>query len=107
MREEELYDLKYVLAEYIYPKLKAFKEKVDKKDTPTLPDFKNEDYFKDKKLSVDLMFEFWSEKLEEMLFPFQYYNSPDSFEHLERDIVKEKIKKGLEMFAKYFDDLWI
>ncbi|WP_267401525.1 MULTISPECIES: hypothetical protein [unclassified Chryseobacterium] len=107
MDKEKLYNLKYVLAEFIYPRLKAFKEKVDKKEMPTLPNFKNESHFKGKKMNVDSMFEFWSQKLEEMLFPFEYYNFPDKFENMERDIIKENIKKGLNTFAKYFDDLWI
>jgi len=107
MNKEELYELKYVLAEYIYPRLKAFKEKVDRKETPTLPNFKNESYFEGKKMNVDLMFKFWSQRLEEMLFPFEYYNFPEKFEDMERDIIKQNTKKGLETFAKYFDDLWI
>jgi exonuclease I len=107
MNKEELYELKYVLAEYIYPRLKAFKEKVDRKETPTLPNFKNESYFEGKKMNVDLMFKFWSERLEEMLFPFEYYNFPEKFEKMEKEIVKENTRKGLEIFAKYFDDLWI
>ncbi|WP_294243726.1 hypothetical protein [uncultured Chryseobacterium sp.] len=107
MNKEELYNLKYVLAEYIYPRLKAFKEKVDRKETPSLPNFKNESYFEEKKMSVDSMFKFWSQRLEEMLFPFEYYNFPEKFEDMESDYIKEKIKKGLETFAKYYNDLWI
>ena len=107
MEKEELYELKYVLAEYIYPRLKAFKEKVDRKEMPSLPSFKNEYCFKDKKIDFDVMSEFWSERLGEMIFPFEYYNYPDNFENMPIDEKKEKIQKGLEMFAKYFDDLWI
>ncbi|MBL3548000.1 hypothetical protein [Chryseobacterium sp. KMC2] len=107
MEKEELYELKYVLADYIYPRLKAFKDMVDNKKTPTLPNFKNEEYFKDKKVNFDLMSKFWSEKLEEMIFPFQYYSFTESFENMDEEAIKENIKKGLETFAKYFDDLWI
>lgn len=107
MNKEDLYDLKYTLSEYIYPRLKAFKDKVDRKETPTLPNFKNENYFEGKKMDIDLMFKFWSQKLEEMIFPFEYYNSPENFDNMEKEFVKENIKKGLETFAKYFDDLWI
>lgn len=109
MKEEELelYDLKYVFAEYIYPRLKAFKNKVDEKEIPTLPNFKNDEYFEGKKMNTDLMFSFWSQKLEEMLFPFEYYNFPEKFDDMDNMLGKEKVKRGLETFAKYFDDLWI
>lgn len=107
MEKEELYELKYVLADYIYPRLKAFKDIVDNKKAPTIPNFKNEEPFKDKKVNFDLMSKFWSEKLEEMIFPFQYYSFTESFENRDEEVIKENIKKGLETFAKYFDDLWI
>ncbi|WP_347218482.1 hypothetical protein [Chryseobacterium sp.] len=110
MEQEELdlYDLKYVLAEYIYPRLKAFKEKVDRKESPSLPNFKDESLFQGKEWDADLVSEFWSKKLEEMLFSFEYYyNSSQKFDDMERELLKENIKKGLETFAKYFDDLWI
>ncbi|MBT2623333.1 MULTISPECIES: hypothetical protein [Chryseobacterium] len=107
MRKEELYDLKYTLSESIYPMLKAFKDKVDKKEMPTLPDFKNEIFFEDKKMTVDLMFRFWSDRLGEMIFPFEYYCYPKKFENISIDEREEKIQKGLDVFAKYFNDLWI
>lgn len=107
MRKEELYDLKYTLSESIYPMLKSFKDKVDKKEMPSLPDFKNESYFENKKMTLDLKFKFWSERLEEMIFPFEYYCYPENFENIPIDERKEKIQKGLDVFAKYFNDLWI
>lgn len=107
MEKEELYELKYVLASYIYPRLKALKDMVDDKKAVTIPNFKNEEYFENKKVSFDLMSEFWSKKLEEMIFPFQYYSFTESFEDIDEEVLKEKIKKGLETFAKYYNDLWI
>lgn len=107
MEEEELYELKYVLSEYIYPRLKAFKEMVDNNKAPTVPSFKNEEYFKDKKVNFDLKSKFWSHKLEEMIFPFEYYYLSSNFENMDEEVVKENIKKGLKSFAEYFEDLWI
>jgi hypothetical protein len=107
MEKEELYELKYILADYIYPRLKAFKSMVDNKQSPTVPNFKNEEYFKDKKVNFDLKSKFWSNKLEEMIFPFQYYSSSSSIEDMEEEYIKENIKKGLKTFSDYFEDLWI
>lgn len=107
MKKEEIFDLKYTLSDYIFPRIKALKDLVDNNESPSLPDFENEVFFLDKEITTDLRIKFWSEKLEEMLFPFEYYSFPENFDNLEREVVKENVKKGLETFAKYFDDLWI
>jgi hypothetical protein len=43
MIEDEIYDLKYVLSDFMYPRLKAFKSKIDNNEVPTLPVF-NDDF---------------------------------------------------------------
>lgn len=105
MIEDEIYDLKYVLSDFMYPRLKAFKSKIDNNEAPTLPAF-NDD-FPDQNITVEERSRFWSQQLEIMIFPFEYHSYPENFEALSAEEIKEKVQKGLEIFAKYFKDLWI
>lgn len=105
MTKAELYDLKYTLSDFIYPRLKEFKDKVDGKNAPSIPDFPNIEHF-----SKDTPFEekekYWSELLGEMIIPFEYHVYPENFEHLELKEVNEKVERGLKIFAEYFINLW-
>jgi hypothetical protein len=42
-----------------------------------------------------------------MIFPFEYHSYPENFEALSAEEIKERVQKGLKVFAKYFKDLWI
>ena len=105
MTKAELHDLKYTLSDFIYPRLKEFKDKVDGKNAPSIPDFPNIEHF-----SKDTPFEekekYWSELLSEMIIPFEYHVYPENFEHLELKEVNEKVERGLKIFAEYFINLW-
>ncbi|UPQ77220.1 hypothetical protein [Chryseobacterium nepalense] len=105
MTKAELYDLKYTLSDFIYPRLKEFKDKVDGKNAPSIPDFSNIEHF-----SKDTPFEekekYWNELLSEMIIPFEYHVYPENFEHLELKEVNEKVEWGLKIFAEYFINLW-
>lgn len=100
--ENELFDLKYHIADYIYPRLKLFKEKVDKGECESVPIFSEVE-----SMSIKEQEKFWSNKLEEMIFPFEYYNNSDKFSEMDKDLIKYKLKIGLDTFSKYFEDLWI
>jgi hypothetical protein len=104
--KEEIYDLKYTLSDLIYPRLKAFKDKFDKDESPTIPGFKNDENF-NTAMSREERLQYWQNILEEMIFPFGYYSGNLDYEHMETDEINEKIQKGLNAFAKYFNDLWI
>ncbi|GAA5098436.1 hypothetical protein GCM10023210_34590 [Chryseobacterium ginsengisoli] len=104
--EEEIYDLKYTLSDLIYPRLKVFKEKFDKDESPTIPNFKNDENFNNK-FSREEKLNYWKNILEEMLFPFGYYSGDIDCENMEKDEINKKIEKGLNAFAKYFNNLWI
>jgi hypothetical protein len=106
MTKGELYDLKYSLSDFIYPRLKEFKEMVDNKKALSLPDFPNVEHFS-KNTSLKEKEKYWSEILKDMIFPFEYHSYPEHFENLELDEINTKIKRGLELFAEYFTHLWI
>ncbi len=105
MTKGELYDLKYTLSALIYPRLKEFKNTVDNKNAPSVPDFSNVEHFS-KDTSFEEKEKYWSEVLAEMIIPFEYHVHPENFEHLEFKEINEKVEKGLEIFAKYFTNLW-
>lgn len=105
MTKGELYDLKYTLSDLIYPRLKEFKDKVESKNAPSVPDFPDVEHF-----TTDTSFEekekYWSEVLSEMIIPFEYHVHPEKFEHLKFQEINEKVEKGLKLFAEYFTNLW-
>lgn len=106
VKKSEIYDLKYHISDYIVPRLTAYKEKFEKGESPSSIVF-----YDDKGCEIALSDEEsdkqWIKILNEMLFPFENYNDSSKYEHLDRDIIRSKSKKGLELFAKYFDKLWI
>lgn len=105
MTKEELYDLKYTLSDFIYPRLKEFKDKVDSKSAPSVPDFSNVEHFSQKRSFAEKE-KYWSEILGEMIIPFEYHVYPENFKHLELKEINEKVERGLKLFAKYFIKLW-
>lgn len=105
MTKEELYDLKYTLSNFIYPRLKEFKDKVDNKNAPSVPDFLNVEHFS-KDTSFEEKEKYWSEILDAMIVPFEYHVYPENFIHLEFNEINEKVEKGLKLFAEYFTNLW-
>ncbi|AYM99601.1 hypothetical protein [Chryseobacterium sp. 3008163] len=107
MNNNEIYDLKYTLAEYILPRLEAFKEKVDKNEAPTIPIFKDDSTFLGDRDNIDELSNYWSKRLEEMIFPFEYYVFPEKHDALEFDEINKKFENGMKIFAKYFHYLSI
>ncbi|MCU7618556.1 hypothetical protein NZ698_15285 [Chryseobacterium sp. PBS4-4] len=105
MTKGELYDCKYTLSYLIYPRLKEFKDAVDSKKAPSVPDFSDVDFFS-KTTSFKEKEKYWSEILSEMIIPFEYHCYPDRFDQLELEDINNKVDKGLKLFAKYFTNLW-
>lgn len=104
--KSEIYDLKYHISDYIVPRLIAYREKFEKGESPSSIVFYDEKG-NEVALSNEESDKRWVGILNEMLFPFENYNNPSKYEHLHRDLIREKSKKGLELFSKYFDKLWI
>ena len=85
----DIHNLDYFLAKRILPPLKAFRNR----DIGEYPSCLNN-------------VEEWKEILDKMIFSFdsivrEYYSS--SMEEQTKD---NKVKEGLELFAKYFQSLW-
>ncbi|SHK57436.1 hypothetical protein [Epilithonimonas mollis] len=107
MEDNEIYDLKYVLAEFIYPRLKVFKAKIDNKQIISIPDFDIYSDLEGRKMNTQQLCDFWAEKIAEMIFSFEYCLYPERFSKMNEEEAKEKYQYGLIIFAKYFNDLWI
>lgn len=110
---KELWNLHYTLAEYIYPRLKAFRETHggapgsfgnDKNGNPMFsmrygPDTRKK-----------LCFQMWDEILDKMILAFELWLSQDDwdceFNSKEHNKRLAKIEEGFSLFAKYFNSLW-
>lgn len=101
----EFYSLDYSMALYIYPRLCQFKEKYAKYGTPGClcideegNDIKDRDTHKE-----------WLEILDKMILSFQYIiKEPETEEWKSLGYQEQSkiIQEGLELFAKYYRDLW-
>lgn len=107
MEKNEIYDLKYTLAEYILPRLQAFKKKIDNKEILSVPNFEDEEFFSNKNFSYEEKEKYWGKLLEDMVFSFEFCLYPEKFDNMNTEEVNEKYREGLLVFARYFDDLWI
>ena len=89
--KKDLYNLDKTLAEYILPRVKRFRE-INKESYPAdLKDMKA-----------------WNKILDQIIFSFQY-SLKESIEADEkiREKNQRKYKKGMKLFAEYFEDLWL
>ena len=80
----EIWGLNYTLAKYILPRLKRFKEVCCS-------------------YPCELTETEWKEILNKMIWSFQYIIK---FDFIEEEEVDEQCQEGLDLFAKYFRDLW-
>lgn len=83
--DTETWSLKTTISKFILPRLKHFKERHF--DHP-----------------CDITFEKWDEILDKMIFSFDYYAN-DKLEIISEENF-EKVKEGMNLFARYFGDLW-
>lgn len=83
---EEIWNTYYVLSQLILPRLKAFKA-LDKHGHPA--DFKDITQ--------------WNTTIQKMIDAFELMARPSVFSNAEEN---EKITEGLELFCKYFCNLW-
>ena len=89
IRKEFLWGLSYHLAKYILPRLQAFR-KLNKAGIPTgLKDIEE-----------------WNGLLDKMIFAFKFIKEDEEkvFSYKKSDFIK--VKRGLNLFAKYFTNLW-
>lgn len=87
--DDETWSLEYGSAKWILPRLRRFKELNNSHP-------------------MDLTFEKWMEIIDKMIYAFETIiarDDPDKDINWDLDIDK-KVKEGLELFGKYFLDLW-
>lgn len=97
--ETETWNLDHTIARFIYPRLKYFSEINN--------GYPAEDDMDDDK---------WNKILEKMLFSFSFYAQDDYSDMIDKYVKKnnkqelqkfyDRINEGLELFVKYFCDLW-
>ena len=83
----ELWNLDNTIAQFIFPRLKAFKEK-----TPKIPG--------------NLTEQEWNKILEDMLYPFETIIQDNWYTKVPTKEECKKFKKGLKLFSKYLMALW-
>ena len=81
----DIYGLYFTFAKFLAPRLKAFK-----KYTFSFP--------------ANIESKEWDITLDKMIFAFEIFAKDDI---IIEDKQCEKIKEGIDLFAKYFRDLWI
>lgn len=79
IKSEELWGLDLTISKFIFPRLTLFKESIN--STPE-----------------------WQEILSKMIYAFQYTIDDDKYKTLPGDY--PKYEEGINLFAKYFRDLW-
>lgn len=87
--EEELWGLDITLAKYILPRLIKFKE-INIMGRPT--DFDSQ--------------ESWHKVIDKMIYSFQYVLEQNSGAYSSLKAKEDKYQEGMQLFAKYFMDLW-
>lgn len=91
IEKEELTNLDKTLANYILPRVKRFRE-INKQSYPAdLKDLKQ-----------------WNKILDYIIWAFQYsLKETIEVDEKTREKNQRKYKKGMKLFAEYFEDLWI
>jgi len=107
VKKNEIYDLKYHIADYIVPRLTAYIDKFKKGESPSSAIFKDEEKKVGRKLTFEENDKMWISILEDIIFPFDLLHDPNKYEKLDSEEILIRKKRGLELFSKYFEDLWI
>ena len=85
--DTEIWNLDYVIAAFILPRLKRFRKKTYSYPT-NLKSLKE-----------------WKKKLKKMIIAFELLLKKENYELNEKE--QKQLKKGLKLFTKYFTHLWI
>ena len=102
--DHHVWDLKNEIAAFVSPRLSLFIDKVEAGDMIAIPDWVHEN---GKDMDESELNVIWSTILKEMLFPFEIQIQPDKYnDKLSFKEIESRKKKGLELFAKYYNHLW-
>jgi len=85
--DSETWGLDHELAKHILPRLKRFKEVTNGYPNELTP-------------------ESWDAILDEMIFAFQFYSTEKMYQWDSTPEEYSRVQKGLELFGKYYPDLW-
>jgi len=112
---EELWSLHNTLAEYIYPRLKAFRDNhCGGPNIGRQRGWKNGSFYSKGKYGPkyrkNLCFKYWDEIMDKMVLAFELTLSSDDWDCYPNDKEYKKrwsqIEEGFSLFAKYFHCLW-
>lgn len=86
IKSEELWELDLTISKFILPRLILFKESINSRP-------------------IGMTTQEWQEILGKMIYAFQYTIDDDKYKTFPSDY--PKYEEGINLFAKYFRDLWI
>lgn len=100
-----VWDLKKAISEFIVPRLIQYIKMVETGQIVCIPNWVQSNPDASKIDEVELM-RIWSDILKEILIPFDYQINPEKYDSFSRIELEQRRKKGLALFARYFDHLW-
>ena len=98
----EFFSLDYSMALYIYPRLCEFREKYAPMGTPSSFCWDEEG----KGIDSDIANKNWLETIDKMILAFKLIIKDETVELDEMRKQDEQIQEGLNLFAKYYRNLW-
>lgn len=103
----EVWNLEVYTAKYVAPRLKKLKKIIKEKEVApaVLADGSEPEGLKPLASPVDEC-KIWQQMLDDMLFAFEYYADKYTRDLTATEWDKERVKKGLRLFAEWYDYLW-
>jgi hypothetical protein len=109
MENYHVWEIKNAVSAFISPLLKEYISKVEANEIISVPDWIKKDGFDVCSMSTDEKNKEWAKILKKILYPFTYQMGEidiNFYSNKEQLMHHEKIKEGLNLFAKYFENLW-
>jgi len=103
--EYEVWQIKSSVSQFLVPRLKLFIQKIENGESVTIPIWLERTNDISKKSEKELK-SLWIETLKKMLIPFECQTTPEKFLEITHEVLEQKKKEGLQLFAEYFDNLW-
>lgn len=107
VRDEELWSLDYTITKFILPRLEKFRLRIIN-DKNMLVDTPQKIYEENKELTEKEITNKWVEVLDKIIYAFRYKMDKNNFS-VSLDYLKENKNRhdeGMQLFIKYYDDLW-
>jgi hypothetical protein len=112
MENWEKWDLKYSIAEFIVPRLEAYKNEVENNNIMSIPLWiedhnlpfvlkQNTEFSQEE---INLINKAWADILKKILFAFKSLLDPKS--ELSSEELQKMQNEGMQLFAKYYFNLW-